>query len=142
MQVFVVADAVWPASQSVHTADEPPAGIGADELGIVVIPGIRNCGTVRHNEDALRLAIPSHGQTLAQVIRSQGLAKTRLRVPQEFTLLVQLEVIQCLANRSLLLGAQLIVGGSETVKNSMILAELMEPTLRIRGLISNHSVPG
>ena len=57
MQVFVVADAVWPASQSVHTADEPPAGIGADELGIVVIPGIRNCGTVRHNEDALRLAI-------------------------------------------------------------------------------------
>ena len=47
---------------------------------------------------------------------------------------MQLEVIQCLANRSLLLGAQLIVGGSETVKNSMILAELMEPTLRIRGI--------
>ena len=54
---------------------------------------------------------------------------------------MQLEVIQCLANRSLLLGAQLIVGGSETVKNSMILAELMNLPFAFGGLISNHSVP-
>ena len=82
MQVFIVADAIWLASQSVHTADEPPAGIGADELDIVVIPGIRNRGTIRHNENAFRLAVLSwRGKALAKVIGGKSLAETRLRVP-------------------------------------------------------------
>ena len=82
MQVFIVADAIWSARQGVHAADEPPAGIGADELDIVVIPGIRNRGTIRHDENAFRLTVLSRrGKALAEVIGGKGLAETRLRVP-------------------------------------------------------------
>ena len=47
---------------------------------------------------------------------------------------MQLKIVQGFADRGLLLGAQLIVGGSKTVENPVVLTELMEPVLRFRGI--------
>ena len=49
-------------------------------------------------------------------------------------MLVQLEIVQGFADRSFLFCTQLIIGGSEAVKNSMILTKLMESILRVRGI--------
>ena len=127
-QVLVACEAVGLARKGTHAADEAEARAGADELHIVVVPGVRDGGAVRHDEH-LRGA-----DAAAEVVGGQRLAEARLCVPQELAALVGAGVVGRLLNGALLLGAQFILNRLGHVQHAVVLAELPEAHLGRRGL--------
>ena len=86
----------------VHAADKEIAGLRAEKGLIILIPGICDRRTVRHDED-----IP-YTELHAQVIGGEGFAKARLGIPQEFSILTTAEIIRRSLHSLLLLIAELV----------------------------------
>ena len=127
-QVLVACEAVGLAREGAHAADEVEARPGADELHVVVVPGVGDGGAVRHDQHL-------HGaDAAAEVVGGQCLAEARLGVPQELAALVGAGVVGRLHRGRFLFGAQLILDGLGHVQHAVVLTELPETHLGRRGL--------